>query len=114
MKTSTASQGDGGAPGTAGVTRLSAGACRHDLWLTAAEAIGALEFGPVARRFLQAIGAQRIPHYIHALAFSARGMCSAKPTGGLIRPGLTRKNAGYVLPPSSGQRRTSARRDPLF
>jgi hypothetical protein len=36
------------------VTRLSASACRHDLWLTAAEAIGALEFGPVARRFLQA------------------------------------------------------------
>jgi hypothetical protein len=86
MKTSTASQGDGGSPGTAGVTRLSAGACRHDLWLTAAEAIGALEFGPVARRFLQA----------------------------WIRPGLTRKNARYVLPPSSGQRRTSARRRPTI
>jgi hypothetical protein len=54
MKTSTASQGDSGASGTAGVTRPTAGACRHDLWLTAVEAIGTIDIGPVARRFLQA------------------------------------------------------------
>jgi hypothetical protein len=60
MKTSTASQGDGGAPGTAGVTRLSAGPCRHDLWLTAAEAIGALEFAPVAPPLLAGLDPPRL------------------------------------------------------
>jgi hypothetical protein len=54
MKTSAASQGHGEAPGTAGVTRLSASACRHDLWLTTAEAIGKIDMGPVARRFVRA------------------------------------------------------------
>jgi hypothetical protein len=54
MKTSTASQSDSGAPGTAGVTRLSAAACRHDLWLTAVEAMGKIDMGPKARRFVQA------------------------------------------------------------
>lgn len=54
MKTSIPSQGDSGAPGTAGVTRLSASACRHDLWLTAVEAMGKIDMGPVARRSVQA------------------------------------------------------------
>jgi hypothetical protein len=54
MKTSSASQSDSGSPAIGGVTRLTASACRHDLWLTAVEAMGKIDMGPVARRFVRA------------------------------------------------------------
>ena len=138
MKTSSASQSDSGSPAIGGVTRLTASACRHDLWLTAVEAMGKIDMGPVARRFVRAwvaMGVERMqmtdclsPAYlaiaranletfIHLMKTEAviqGGMCSAQPAGGLICPSFTRKNAGCVLLPSSGQGRTSARRTPLF
>ncbi|MGA8478889.1 MAG: hypothetical protein WB696_13105 [Chthoniobacterales bacterium] len=51
---STAAQGDVGPLSADRSCRFSASACRHDLWQTALEAIGALDIGPEASHFLHA------------------------------------------------------------
>ena len=51
---STGEQGDGGSLSSHRSCRFSASACRHDLWQTALEAIGALDIGPEASHFLHA------------------------------------------------------------
>lgn len=63
MKTSSASQSDSGSPAIGRATHLTASACRHDLWLTAVEAMGKIDMGPVARRFVRgwvAMGVERM------------------------------------------------------
>ena len=51
---STAAHGDVGSLSADRPCRFSASACRHDLWQTALETIGALDIGPEASHFLHA------------------------------------------------------------
>jgi hypothetical protein len=63
MNTSAIPPGDRASSIGGAATPLTISACRHELWLTALESIGALEIGPVARRSLWAwiaLGVERM------------------------------------------------------